>query len=296
VNDDRPVTVAGSRVPTINHLQLAVLSALLCGLLAVGSQLGPVGLLVAVAVVQAILIPSWVLGTGLPGRIGALVVGTLAAGGADAATMHWHHSGYSPVLGVLGLAVPVMFVHQLTRGVVRTRVVESMAGIAVLVVGVVALAGLLVLRRQASGSTITLALAAAIGLGLLVNHLTDAAMPAPRFDPTVDRGLPAVLAGLVAGGLVGLLLLRNVIDFAGGRGTFLGAAVAAVACLLSIGASFAESREPVFTGRAGLGPAVTALPPEVPSRLARLRPAAGVALTIALTAPAAYVLTNALTG
>jgi hypothetical protein len=297
--NDSPVDVDGSPALAINHLQLAVLSALLGGLLAICGHIGPVALLVAVAVVQAVLIPSWVLGIGLPGRIGALVVGTLAAAGADAATMHWHDSGYSPVLGVLGLAVPAMFVHQLTRGVVRTRVVESMAGTAVLVVGVVAPAGLLVLRRQGSGATITLALTAAITLGLVVNHLTDALLPAPRFDPAVDRGLPAVLAGVVAGGLVGLLLLRHDIDFAGGRGTFLGAAVAAVACLLSIGASFAESRQPAVAGAEDPDqpvPAATALPLEVPPRLARLRPAAAVALTLALTAPAAYVLTNALTG
>lgn len=295
----RPMDPAGVRVLPINHLQLAVLSALLGGLLVVGSRLGPAGLLVAVALVQAVLIPSWVLGTGLPGRIGGLVVGALAAAGADAATMHWHDSGYSPVLGVLGLAVPVMFVHQLTRGVVRTRVVESMSAIAVLVVGVVALAGLLVLRRQGSGATITLALTAAITLGLVVNHLTDAALPAPRFDPAIDRGLPAVLAGVLAGGLVGLLLLRHDLDFAGGRATFVGAAVAAVACLLSIGASFAESREPAVARTDdpdGPVPAATELPPEIPASLARLRPAAAVALTIALTAPAAYVLTNALTG
>jgi hypothetical protein len=299
VNDGSQLDLDSSRALAINHLQLAVLSALLGGVLAVGSHFGPVALLVAVALVQAVLIPSWVLGTGLPGRIGAMVLGALAAGGADVATMHWHDSGYSPVLGVLGVAVPLMFGHQLTRGVVRTRVVESMSAITVLVVGVVALSGLIVLRRQGSGETITLALVAAIAVGLVVNHLTDAVLPAPRFDPGIDRGLPAVLAGVVAGGLMGLLLLRHDIDFAGGRGTFFGAAVAAVACLLSIGATFAESREPV-AGRADdpadPPPATTALPPEVAPQLARLRPAAAVALTIALTAPAAYVLTNALTG
>ncbi|HET6208831.1 MAG TPA: hypothetical protein VFD94_00535 [Jatrophihabitans sp.] len=286
------------RALAINHLQLAVLSALFGAVLAVGSHFGPVPLLIAIALVQAVLIPCWVLGTGLPGRIGGLVLGVLAAAGADAATLHWHDSGYSPVLGVLGLAVPLMFVHQLTRGVVRTRVVESMAAIAVLVVGVVALSGLLVLRRQGNGETITVALVAAIAVGLVVDHLTDAVLPAPRFDPAIDRGLPAVLAGVVAGGLVGLLLLRQDIDFAGGRGPFLGAAVAAVGCLLSIGATFAESRDQpaAQSDDPDLPTAATALPREVPAGLARLRPAAAVALTIALTAPAAYVLTNALTG
>lgn len=273
-------------VAPINHLQLAVLSALFAGLLAAGCYLGNVWLLVAIAVLQAVLVPSWVLGTGLPGRIGALLLGGLAAAGADAATTHWHDSGYSPVLGVLAVAIPLMFAHQLTRGVVRTRVVESLAGITVLLIAAVALSGLIVLRRQGNGETITLALLGAIGAGLVVNHLTDAVLPAPRFDPGIDRGLPGVLTGLLAGGAVGLLALRNDIDFAGGRAAFVGAAVAAVSCLLSIGASFAESRSGVA------GPLAV---PEVSARLARLRPAAAVALTIALTVPAAYVLTNALT-
>jgi hypothetical protein len=276
--------------------------------------LSSLGLLIAIAIVQAVLIPSWVLGGGLPGRIGALLLGGLAAAGADAATTHWPNSGYSPVLGVLAVAIPLMFAHQLTRGVVRTRVVESMAGIAVLVIAVVALAGLIVLRRQGNGETITLALIGAIGAGLVVNHLTDAVLSAPRFDPIIDRGLPAVLAGLLVGGLVGLLALRRDIDFAGGRSAFFGAAVAGVACLLSIGASFAESRAVPTDRRTdseladgeladgeladGGGPAVrepVPVPRPVPSRLARLRPAAAVGLTIALTTPAAYVLSSALT-
>lgn len=290
----RPGADGSGSIPpllAINHLQLAVLSALLAGALALGAQLGPVALLVAVALVQAVLIPSWVLGAGLPGRIGGLILGALAAAGADAATMHWHDSGYSPVLGVLGVAIPLMFVHQLTRGVVRTRVVESMAGITVLVIAVASLSGLLVLRRQGSGATITLALCGAIGVGLVVNHLTDSVLPAPRFDPALDRGLPGVVAGVLAGALIGLLALRNDLDFSGGRSAFCGAAVAAVACLLSIAASFAESRT---VPPADAVPASS--PHEVPPRLARLRPAASVALALSLTTPAGYVLVNALIG
>lgn len=281
--DIRP---AAERAGGLNQIQLAGLTAVLAGMLAAGTYLGSIGLLVAVAVVQAILIPSWVLGGALPGRIGAIVLGVLAAAGADVTTMHWHDSGYAPVLGVLGLAIPLMFAHQLTRGVVRSRVVESMAGITLLVVAVVALSGLIVLRYQGNGQTITLALIGALGTGLVVDHLADTALPAPRFDPGIDRGLPGLLAGMIVGGAVGLLVLRNDIDFTGGRGVFIGAAIAAVACLLSIAASFAESRGMATV--AGDRPAVSV-------RAAKLRPVAAVALTIALTAPAGYVLINALT-
>jgi len=281
----------------LNHIQQAVLSLVLAGVLVAGVALGPIATAIAVGVVQLVLVPSWVLGNQLPGRIGAILLGLLAAAAADAAVLHWHQSGYSPVLGVLALAVPLMFAHQLVRGVVRTRVVESLAGITILVIGMVAIAGLVVLRYEADGRTIGLAVTLALGIALIVSHLADAALPAPRFDPSMDRGLPGVLLGVVAGAVVGYLITRNLIDFAGGRSIFLGGAVGAVACLLSIGASFAD---PSAVGRrhpARAAEETTEAAPAGPgpSRLLRLRPAGSVALTVALTVPAAYVLTNALT-
>ncbi|MBV9822508.1 MAG: hypothetical protein JO144_09735 [Actinobacteria bacterium] len=270
--------------PGARQIQLAVLTALAGGVLAAGSYLGPVALAVAVGLVQLLVTVSWLFGSAVPGRRGGLVLAVLAAGGADAAVLHWPHSGYSPVLGVLGLAVPAMFVHQLARGVVRTRVVESLADITVLLVAVVALTGLLVLRRQGNGDILTPAVLGAITAGLVAAHFADAVYSAPRFDPAVDRGLPAVLIGVLAGGLVGLLGLRRVVEFAGGRGAFVGAAIAAVACLLSIGAAFSAVRSPL----APPGPAV----PD--GRAVRLRPVAAALMTLALSTPAAYVLVNAL--
>lgn len=266
------------------QIQLAVLTALAGGVLAAGSYLGRVPLLVAVCLVQLALMLSWLFGTSVPGRRGGLVLGVLAAGGADAAVVHWPDSGYSPVLGVLGMAVPLLFVHQLSRGVVRTRVLESLADITVLLVALVALTGLLVLRHQGNGDILTPAVLGAIAAGLVAAHFTDAVYPAPRFDPAVDRGLPAVVVGVLVGAAVGLLSLRRVIDFAGGRGAFVGAAIAAVACLLSIGAAFSG----VHSGLAAAGTTGPA------NRTVRLRPVAAVLMTLALSTPAAYVLVNAL--
>lgn len=265
------------------QIQLAVLTALAGGVLAAGSYLGRVALLVAICLVQLLLTLSWLFGTSVPGRRGGLVLAVLAAGGADAAVLHWPDSGYSPVLGVLGLAVPLLFAHQLSRGVVRTRVLESLADITVLLVALVALTGLLVLRSQSNGDILAPAVLGAITAGLVAAHFTDAVYPSPRFDPAVDRGLPAVVVGVLVGAAVGLLSLRRVIDFAGGRGAFVGAAIAAVACLLSIGAAFSGVHS-------GLAPAGTA----PASRTARLRPVAAVLMTMALSTPAAYVLVNAL--
>jgi hypothetical protein len=287
VTVDSPVTPEQQpRAATAGALQiqLAMLTALTGGLLSAGSYLGIVALLVAVCAVQLLLILSWLFGTAVPGRMGGLVLAVLAAGGADAAIMHWPDSGYSPVLGVLGMAVPLLFAHQLSRGVVRTRVLESLADITVLLIAVVALAGLLVLRRQSNGDILTPAVLGAITVGLVAAHFTDAVRPAPRFDPAVDRGLPAVVVGVLAGAAVGTLSLHRVIDLAGGRGAFVGASIAAVACLLSIGAAFSG----VHTS---LAPAGTAGPP---GPAVRLRPVAAALMTVALSTPAGYVLVNAL--
>ena len=266
------------------HIQLAMLTALAGGVLSAGSYLGNAALLVAICLVQLLLTLSWLFGSSVPGRMGGLVLAVLAAAGADAALVRWPDSGYAPVLGVLGLVVPLMFVHQLSRGVVRTRVLESLADITMLLIALVALAGLIVLRRQGNGDILTPAVLGAITAGLVAAHFTDAVLPAPRFDPEVDRGLPAVVVGVLAGAAVGALSLHRVIDLTGGRGAFVGASIAAVACLLSIGAAFSGVR----TGLAEPGTEVPAGP------VARLRPVSAVLMTVALSTPAAYVLVNAL--
>jgi hypothetical protein len=227
----------------------------------------------------------------LPGRIGGFILGLLAAAGADVALTRWPDHGYQPVLGILGLALPFMFIHQLTRGVVRTRVVESLADITTMLLAVCAIGGLLLLRQQGNGDVTTPAVIAAVCAALVASHLTDAVLPAPRFDPTIDRGLPAVIVGVAVGAGVGLLWLRRIIDFTGGRGAFAGAAVAAVACLLSIGAAFAAGHSTMGASAAAAVPNVA---PE-PSWAIRLRPVAAVLMTIAFSAPAGYVVITALT-
>jgi hypothetical protein len=276
-----PAESAAEQSRRTAHIPLAVLSLLAGAVLIAGSYLGTTGLVVAVAAAQAGLVASWVIGTALPGRIGGLIIGVLASGAADAAVTRWHDDGYAPVLGVLGLAVPAMFVHQLTRGVVRVRVVESLADITLLVVALTAMSGFILLRHQSNGDTTTFAVIGAVATALAVSHFTDAVLPAPRFDPTVDRGLPAVVLGVLSGAAVGLVVLRRLIDFTGGRGAFVGAAVAAVACLLSIGASFAGAHSTLEVA-------------SEPAWVLRLRPVAAVLMTIAFCAPAGYVLINAL--
>lgn len=248
------------------------------GGLALAARHSAVALLVAVAIVQAAVAFAWVVGTGMPGRKGALVLAAFAAAGADTVVSVWPHGRLGALLAVAGLAVPLLYVHQLSRGAARTRIVESMAMVAALVLAVIALASFLQLRHELrgthSGPVATEGAIAALGAALVVGCLVDLVVPLPRFDRAVPRGLLALLASAGVGAAVGYLVIHGRSDFSGGRPAFLGAALGAVAGLVTVGASFVLH---------GADP--------TPSRLGRLlRPAVPALLPLCLLAPGAFLL------
>jgi hypothetical protein len=277
VTDD--TAVAADRFPAnsadgIDHLSGALVAVLAGALLSVTADVGALALLVAVALTQTALVAAWVFGTALPGRIGAIVIGALAAGGSDTIVSLRPHSQLGALLPVLGLVLPAMFIHQLTRGVVRNRVVESLSDIALLIVAVVALAALLQLRHEQLGEKTAYAVALIAPAALVVGHLVDMVLPAPRFDPTVPRGLVGVLASAGVAGLVGKLTLGGQLEFAAGRSVFLGASIGVLVALFAVGAGFIEH--------------ATSLP--ATARAMRLRPVFSTLLPIAVVAPVAYLL------
>ena len=242
------------------------------------ARIGALALLVAVAVTQAVVAVSWVLGTAMPGRKGAIVIAALASGGADVVVSVWPHGRLGTLLPVLGLALPVMFFHQLTRGAARTRIVESLACVAVLVFAVVALPALVQLRHEfvdpRTGGIVVAAVVGCVGGALLVGYLVDLVIPAPRFDPEVPRGMLALLGSAVVGGAVGYLALHTRAEFAGGRSVFLGAALGAIAAFLAVALAFALHGVPA--GRARL--------------TGVLRPVCAAVLPVCLLAPGAFLL------
>ncbi len=275
-----PPQAPAGPTPRVDAALVGSLVAVLvvAGGLCVTARVGALALLVAVAVTQAVFAVSWVFGTVVPGRKGALVIAALACGGADATVSVWPHGRLGTLLAVLGLAVPVMFFHQLTRGAARTRIVESLASIAVLVVAVVALPALLQLRHefvdQRLGGIVVTAVVGCVGAALIVGYLIDLVLPLPRFDPDVPRGMLALVGSAVVGAAVGYLALDKHAEFDGGRSVFLGAALGAVAALLAVAVAFALHSAPV--GRARLS--------------AVLRPVCAAVLPLCLLAPGAFLL------
>jgi hypothetical protein len=243
--------------------------------LGVGAVAGRPGVVASVALVQALLVPAWILGGQRPGRIGGMIIGSGAAAAADAALLVRDRTSPAVLLGVLGLALPALIVHQLTRGVVRVRVTESLAGVALLVAAEVALSTLIALDRAEAGDRLVATVVLAAAAGLAAAHLTDAVAPVPRIADGVPYGLLAVVLAAVAGAAAGAGTGGGPLSTAGGAGV--GAVVGTVAALVAVGAGFLALALPERPGR---------LP------LAYL----SVVLPIALVAPVGYLTALSVAG
>lgn len=286
-------TVADEAEPTTDvtsgglavHGRCALVAVVFGAALAVAAGESALTLLIVTAVVQAVLIVSWVLGTGMPGRPGGLVIAGAAAAGADVAVSVDPHRQLAPLLVGLGLAVSVMFVHQLVRGVVRTRTVESLSHVALLVVAVSSLPCYLQLRHEFDGRDLALGSLLAVGVALVVGHLADLVWSRPRFDAEVPRGLFAFALCAIAAGAAGTRRLHDVVAFTTVRSIYVSVAIGAVTGLLAIAGAFAVHRLPEFVPVSATDDGR----PHPQSRPALL-PLAQVLLAFALAAPAAYLL------
>lgn len=262
----------------LNLLGSLVIAVVVAGGLAAAGRGGALALLVAVAVAQAIAGLSWTFGTALPGRNGALIILTAAAAASDVCVSVWPHSRLGTLLAVCGLAIPALFLHQLARSAARVRVADSLGAIAFGVLLVVALPAFVQLRHEfsstASGGKVVAGVVAAAGSALVVGYLVDMVMPAPRFDPSVPRGLLAVIASAGIGGSIGQLTLHHGTGFLNGRGAFVGAATGAIVAFLAVAVAFVERSTPDAVSRGG--------------RLARA--ALSAVVPIALLAPVAFLL------
>jgi hypothetical protein len=248
--------------------------------LAVAVQFGRTGLVAGLGVLQGLLVLAWVVGTGLPGRVGGLLIGAGAAAGADAALLLRQPATLAALLGVLALSVPVLLVHQLSRGVLRVRVTESLSGVTVLCTAVAALAAHVALARAVDGPRLVSATVLAAGLALVIGHLVDTVLPVPRLSPEVPHGLLGVGLAVAVGALVGAghALGAPRIDLAGGA--TLGSLVGGVAALVAVGVGYlAQTVEPLRVPLAALA-----------------MPYLRVALPLAFTAPVGYLLGLYVTG
>lgn len=236
--------------PVMERAVAAAVAVVLGVLLVLTGAASAAALLAGVAVLQVVLAVSWVFGARLPGRWGALVIGAMAAIASDVCVSVWPDSRLGTLLAVVGLAVPVLFVHQLARGAARHRIVSSLGGTAALVIFIVAPAALVQLRHEftgthtdttgTSGGRVVAVVCAVAAAALVIGYVVDALAPTPHFDPEVPRGLLGVIAAAGLGASLGYLALQSPAhsDFAHGRGSIVGVVIGGLTALLAVAAAF----------------------------------------------------------
>ncbi|MCZ2823496.1 MULTISPECIES: hypothetical protein [unclassified Modestobacter] len=225
--------------PVAHHLPAAglvvVVTAVAVGLPA---ALGDTGWVVAVALLQLGLVAGWVVATGIRGSLGSLALGGAAAVAADAAVLLPARPQLDWLLAVLGLGFLAAVVHQMTRPAPRRYLVASLAGVALLLCSVCALAVLLGVARLEAGSQALETAVLVVGAALLVGHLVDVVLPRPEIAPGVPRGLLGVVLAVLAATGVALLdrgsdALIDVLSAA-----IYGAALGGAAALAALSASY----------------------------------------------------------
>ncbi|HEY9389401.1 MAG TPA: hypothetical protein VIR27_06465 [Mycobacteriales bacterium] len=263
-----------------SNLGAAVVAAALTVALVLPPQAGRIGVVAALAVVQVLLVYAWVVGTAMPGRIGALLLGIGTALACDALVYRFPHEGLGPIMYAYAGTFVLAIVHQLSRGVVRVRVTESVAHVCLLSAGAVALTGYLAVQN-AVGATLLSAAVSATGLAVVAGLLVDTVLPVPRFDTGVDHGLLGVLAATAVGAGVGWLRIGQAgLSTDPVVGAVFGGGLGLLAALVGIGVAYVcESASPRRAPFGGL-------------TLPYLR----AALPFALTAPVAFVLGSAVGG
>jgi hypothetical protein len=162
-------------------------------------------------------------------------------------------------------------VHQLSRGVVRTRLTESLSGLVAECVAVAALA--CYLELQQSSRPVAAAALLAATLGLLAGRLVDVVRPTQAFAEGVFHGVAGVLAAAGAGAGTALLRLHPG-HLSVPATVLLGAGLGATVGVMAVGAAYiTQTVQPLRTGFA-------------PATLPVLR----VLFPLAVTAPVAYLL------
>jgi hypothetical protein len=279
--DSTAASVHGGLMHPISLLVAAVTG----GALAYAFDTSSRASVIAVALVQAVLIVAWVFGGAASGRVGAVVLGAGAAVASDIVVTHAHNEVGS-LVAVLGLSVVALFGHQLLRGRRREHVVESLSHTALLLVAVTALATTLELRHQVDGPALTTAVWLSATAALVAGHLVDWVWSPLRFDPTVSRGLPAVVVSVGAGAVVSAARLQHSVEFTGQRAALLGASLAAVTALFAVGAAYVR-----------LSATLDGVTQGGSTRLLRLLAAvSGPLFVFAFMSPPAYLLCLALRG
>jgi hypothetical protein len=221
-----------------HHLPAAGLSALAV-LLLVGlpELLGDLGRLAAVLVLQLSLALTWVLVTGTQGFAGSLAVGAAAAVAADLLLVLPERPELGGLLGVFSVGFLAAVLQQMLRRP-RHDLVSSLAGSALLLCVIGALAALLLLGRTPAGEGRATVALLAVGTALVAGHLVDLLLPRPQLASGVPCGLLGMVVAVLAGALTAFLGrdAGNLVDAL--AAVIFGAVLGGTATLTALAASY----------------------------------------------------------
>jgi len=256
------------------------LSALIAGFavlltvgLVVGAQTDKLYYVTVILGAQALFVLAWTVASRPPAPRVVSGVAAAAALAADGAALFTNPASLAPLAYVTAAAFVAGVVGQLSRPAGRIRVTESLASTLVMVLGVVAFATLIVLKRHPGGAQVIVACLAAAGVGVVVARVTDIVAPLPRLAPQVPRGGAGVVLGAMAGAAAAAWAGARFFPLIVSRTTIAGLVIAVVAVVVDLSVGYAEA------GRQPLG---------TPPRLWVLRHMQGPLGAIAFAAPVAY--------
>ena len=256
-------------------LLVAGFSGTLAVLLLFGSRLDQPWYAAVCFVVQALFVGAWTWGGRSAGPQVVAAAGAVGAIAADVVAVYSPEASLAPLGYVVAGTFVLGVIGQLVRRKGRSRVTESIGAVAVVAVGVVALATPVLLSRYPAGGEALFACLLATGVALVVAHLSDAVLRTPRAAPQVPRGAPGVVLGAMAGTAVAGFTGSIVVGLTPQVAAVAGLVVALAAVLADLGMVFAE------TGRLLAGEDASRWP---------IRAALGPLVGLAVATPAAYLL------
>ncbi|HEX2416715.1 MAG TPA: hypothetical protein VHJ83_01140 [Micromonosporaceae bacterium] len=250
-------------------------AALLAAMLVFGSRLDLVAYAGVCFAIQVLFVLAWTVGGRPPGPKVVAVAGILGAAGADAAAVSSPEASLAPLGYVVAGTFVVGLIGQMLRGEGRTRVTESIGSVAVVAVGVVALATPALLARYPVGTEALLACMLAAGAALVVARLADLVLRQPRVSPQVPRGAPGIVLGAMAGTAAAGWAGSTIAGLTPSAAAVAGVVVAMAALLADLGVVFAETGRLLAGGDRSRG---------------TVRGMLGPLVGLAVAAPAAYLL------
>ncbi|MGB9378501.1 MAG: hypothetical protein WCB04_13420 [Mycobacteriales bacterium] len=261
-------TIVAGRKKSTPLWQLAGVVVLLAVAVGGAAQVGKLALLAVVALMQVALLIGGLAIAEPPSPRGVIAIGLGTAVAADAFAA-FGSSTLSPLAGVLAVSVLASVVVQLSRGVARARMTEAIAACMSVAVGAVSAATLLVLVRQHGGAEQVTAAALAATVAVLTARCVDRVLPVPHVADGLEQGGLGIILGSMAGTAATVFYASTGTTLTPQSGALLGWAVALVAVLTDLAASYA----------------LLAAPSRPPYAFA-----AGPLAALAAAAPVAYVL------